>query len=109
MSGVKGRSGGARPNSGGARPGSGRPRKAAPVPVEISERDMLQLLQDIALGKVDATPIQVRAATAAVKYTHAVPGDKTKRETKQQEAEAAAQRFGSLPPPRLASNGGKPV
>jgi phage terminase small subunit len=104
MAGIKGR-------SGGARVGAGRPKKSnpAPVPIQISDRDMLQLLQDIALGKIDATPMQVKAAIAAVKYTHAVPGDKTKRETKQQEAEAAAQRFGSLPPPRLASNGGKPV
>jgi len=31
---------------------------------------MLKLLQDVALGLVDATPLQVRAAIAAVQYTH---------------------------------------
>lgn len=56
---------------------------------------MLQLLQDIALGRIDATNIQVRAAIAAVQYTHTKKGDGGKKE---QQAEAAKQagtgRFG---------------
>src|SRR5262249_21389700 len=100
MAGVKGRSGGPRKNAGGARPGAGRKPMAAAkksanakgsavkvklegqphggalkrtkaTPVPIPDRDMLQLLQDIALGKVEATGIQVKAAVAAVQYTHA--------------------------------------
>ena len=72
MAGVKGRSGGARPNTGGARPGAGRKPKPAPEPVLIPECDMLTLLQDIALGRVEATATQVRAAIAAVRPEHAV-------------------------------------
>ncbi len=34
------------------------------------EMDMLALLTKIALGQLDASPIQVRAAIAAVQYTH---------------------------------------
>ena len=77
MAGVKGMKGG-----GGARPGAGRkPRpkpegmQPAPVVIEQGERDMLKLLQDVALGLVEATPTQVRAAIAAVQYTHTKRAD----------------------------------
>ena len=68
MAGVKGKSGGPRKNSGGARAGAGRkPKpKAVPVPVKQDGRDMLLLLQDVAMGLVDATPTQVRAAIASL-------------------------------------------
>lgn len=121
MAGVKGRSGGPRANAGGARPGAGRKPKAAvesangavqtvmepqarggalkrskSVPVAAPEgTDMLTLLQEIALGLRDATNTQVRAAIAAVQYTHAKKGEGGKKD---QQAEAAKQagagRFG---------------
>lgn len=119
MAGVKGKSGGARPNAGGARPGAGRKPKSSPgesanvnthgvttelepqdhggalkrsktEPVEISERDMLQLLQDIALGRIDASTTQVRAAIAAVQYTHAKKGEASKKDEASARARAAA-------------------
>lgn len=119
MAGVKGKSGGARPNAGGARPGAGRKPKTAPAEsangaaggvnrelepqphggalkhskaalVEISERDMLQLLQDIALGRVDASNLQVRAAVAAVQYTHAKKGEVSKKGEAEARTQAAA-------------------
>lgn len=97
MAGVKGR-------SGGARPGAGRKKKQpdAPAPVE-GTKDMLELLQDIALGKVDATTVQVRAAIAAVQYTHAKVGEGGKKEKKQEAAQgvAAGGRFQSQRPPHL--------
>lgn len=121
--------------SGGARPGAGRPKKiksapgaavqvameaqqhggalkrAAATPVEIADRDMLQLLQDIALGRVNATATQVRAAVAAVQYTHTKKGDGGKKDEVAGKAkQAAAGRFGAAaPPPRLAAAGGKKV
>ncbi|MBX9793387.1 MAG: hypothetical protein K2Y02_03720 [Burkholderiaceae bacterium] len=49
---------------------------------------MLTLLQNVALGVVEATPIQVRAAIAAVQYTHMKQADAGKRK----EAEAAAKK-----------------
>lgn len=81
--------------------------KAAPVPIE--ERDMLQLLKDVALGIVDASPTQVRAAIAAVQYTHTKKGDGGVKDQKQDAANAAQKgRFGAPPPPpRLVSGGGK--
>ncbi|WP_396615457.1 hypothetical protein ACHZ97_14360 [Lysobacter soli] len=129
MAGVKGRSGGPRKNAGGARPGAGRKPKAAAkksanpkasavkvklegqphggalkrtkaTPVPIEERDMLQLLQDIALGRVEATGIQVKAAVAAVQYTHAKKGEGGKKEEKKAAAGAiAGGRFAPTPPP----------
>lgn len=110
MAGVKGKSGGPRKNAGGARPGAGRPRKPKgdQAPKPISDRDMLQMLQDVALGKVEATALQVRAAIAAVQYTHAKMGEGGKKEKKQAAAESkAGGRFATPPPPRLATVDGK--
>ena len=106
MAGVKGRSGGPRKNAGGARPGAGRKPKA---PTKVEARDMLELLQDIALGKVEASPTQVRAAIAAVQYTHPKVGEGGKKERRQKEAERVGQRFAPAAPPRLVAVGGKKV
>ena len=78
MAGVKGRSGGPRANAGGARPGAGRPKKPKepPVSVEADDKDMLTLLQDIALGRIDVTNNQLRAAIAAGRSSNpAKPAD----------------------------------
>ena len=67
---------------------------------------MLELLQRVALGKMAATPLQVRAAIAAVQYTHTKRGDGGKKD-EQAEAEkkvAAGSRFGSRQPPKLIVN-----
>ena len=72
--------------------------KAEPVPIE--EMDMLQMLQAVALGKTEATMLQVRAAIAAVQYTHTKRGDGGKKEEAAGKAEkAAGGRFGPRPPP----------
>lgn len=102
MAGVKGRSGGARPNSGGRRPGAGRKPKPKQEPVPQGDKDMLELLQDIALGRTDATALQVRAAIAAVQYTHSKKGEGGKKEETAEAARKASQgKFGSAPPPTL--------
>ena len=117
MAGVKGR-------SGGARPGAGRKPKAKPAgdaalkvelepqphggglkrsraePVPQGGKDMLQFLQDVALGRTEATTIQVRAAIAAVQYTHTKRHDGGKKEEAAEKAAKAAKgRFGVRPPP----------
>lgn len=110
MAGVKGMKGG-----GGARPGSGRKPKpkpesapvapVAPVVIEQGERDMLKLLQDVALGVVDATPIQVRAAIAAVQYTHTKRADGGKKEEQAEKAKkVAGGKFAAAAPPKLVVN-----
>lgn len=136
MAGVRGKSGGPRPNSGGARPGAGRKPKAAAeksanaavetklepqarggalkrkkaVPVELEPCDMLTLLQRIALGQVDASAGQIRAAIAAVQYTHTKKGDGGKKEEDADKAKkAGAGKFAPAAPPRLAAAGGKKV
>lgn len=136
MAGVQGKSGGPRPNSGGARPGAGRKPKAATeksanaavetklepqprggalkrnkaVPVEIEPCDMLTLLQKIALGQIDASAGQIRAAIAAVQYTHTKKGDGGKKEDDAEKAKkAGAGKFASAAPPKLVAAGGKKV
>lgn len=124
MAGVKGKSGGPRQNAGGARPGAGRKPKSANAKqdgvsvtleaqpnggalkrsnaesVELPPMDMLQMLQAVALGQVEATATQVRAAVAAVQYTHTKKGDGGKKDAAADAAKSAgAGRFSSPPPP----------
>lgn len=105
MAGVKGKSGGARPNSGGARPGAGRKPKEKSEAPQIEEQDMLKILQDIARGLIPATNIQVRAAIAAVQYTHVKKGDGGKKDEQADKAKAVARgKFAaSAPPLKLVS------
>lgn len=136
MAGVKGKSGGPRPNSGGARVNAGRkpkdlaeksanaavetklerqPRGGAlkrqkAVPVEVEPCDMLTLLQRIALGQVEASAGQIRAAIAAVQYTHTKKGDGGKKEEDAEKAKkAGAGKFAPAAPPKLVAAGGKKV
>jgi len=63
---------------------------------------MLALLQKIALGQIDASPIQVRAAVAAVQYTHPKMGETGKKGAKGAAAkDVASGRFASTTPPKL--------
>jgi phage terminase small subunit len=64
---------------GGARPGAGRKPKVRPTPVKVAGTDILKMLQDVALGLIDTTPIQVQAAIAALKYTHTNRADGGKK------------------------------
>lgn len=104
MAGVKGRSGGPRPNSGGARPGAGRKPKPKPEIVPVPDTDMLTFLQDVALGRIQAEAIQVRAAIAAVQYTHTKRADGGKKDEQHGKAEKAAAKFAPSAPPRLVSS-----
>jgi hypothetical protein len=66
---------------------------------------MLKLLQDIALGFVEANAVQVRAAIAAVQYTHTRRSDGGKKEAKKEKAvQVAGGRFAPPAPPRLVVN-----
>lgn len=108
---------------GGARVGAGRKPKPRPEPVlhpalakaaPDAEKppvvdpgapvDMLKLLQDVAVGRVDATPIQVRAAIAAVQYTHTKKHDGGKKDEQADKASAAARKFAPAAAPRLVSS-----
>lgn len=127
MAGVKGKSGGPRKNAGGARPGAGRKPKNTELtsaggvqediepqahggalkrsrsePIPADDMDMLRYLQDVALGVIESTPLQVRAAIAAVQYTHAKKGEGGKKDEQAQAAKAAGRKFGSTPPPLRA-------
>ncbi len=127
MAGVKGKSGGPRKNAGGARPGAGRKPKNTELtsaggvqedlepqanggalkrsrsePIPADDMDMLRYLQGVALGVIESTPLQVRAAIAAVQYTHAKKGEGGKKDEQAQAAEAAGRKFGSTPPPLRA-------
>nr|WP_236598803.1 hypothetical protein [Ramlibacter monticola] len=85
-------------------------KRSRSEPVPMADRDMLQLLQDVALGKVEASSLQVRAAIAAVQYTHTKKGDGGKKEEAAGRAkQAAGGRFAAAAPPKLVASGGKKV
>lgn len=95
--------------SGGARPGAGRkPQPKAPASPVVrieGDGDMLKLLQDVALGRIESTPLQVRAAIAAVQYTHTKKGDGGKKdEQKAKAGQVLKGRFGPAAPPTLVSS-----
>jgi hypothetical protein len=60
---------------------------------------MLQMLQDVALGRVEATALQVRAAIAAVQYTHTKKADGGKKEEQADKAQKAASKFAQTAAP----------
>jgi phage terminase small subunit len=102
MSGAKGK-------SGGVRKGAGRKPSAKPAaetkPIPMGDRDMLEVLQDVALGKIEATALQVRAAIAAVQYTHIKKHDGGIKDGKNDKAKKAiGGKFTHSAPPRLVVN-----
>ncbi|WP_157637460.1 hypothetical protein [Burkholderia ubonensis] len=82
-------------------PHGGALKRSKSKPVQMKERDMLELLRDVALGKVEATALQVRAAIAAVQYTHHKMGEGGKKDAKAEAAKKVASRFSPAAPPRL--------
>lgn len=68
---------------------------------------MLALLVSIARGQIDATPMQVRAAIAAVQYTHTKRSDGGKKEEAEAKAKKAATgKFAPRPAPlKLVGSG----
>lgn len=65
--------------------------------------DMLNLLQDIALGRIQSTPLQLKAAIAAVQYTHTRKGYIGKKASQMERAHAVAEsgRFRPRPLPNV--------
>lgn len=122
---------------GGARPGAGRKSKAESAPEETAPRraakertleqqphggalkrekatpvplqgdDILDLLQDIAFGRVEATMAQIRAASAALPFLYAKKGEGGKKDEQADRAKKAASKFGALTPPKLVVNNRK--
>lgn len=76
------------------------------VPVS-EDTDMLKLLQDVALGRLDVTATQLRAAIAAVQYTHTKRGDGGVKDEKDAKAKKAAGKFTAAAPPLKAIQGGR--
>lgn len=97
MTGVKGR-------SGGARAGAGRPKKTAPEkPPASGYVDPLQFLQAVWTGEIEASVTQVRAATAALPFKHKKLGEGGKGDLNKDLADAAAGgKFGPRTGPRGA-------
>jgi len=87
-----------------AQPTGGALKRSKSRPVEQDPQDMLTLLQNIALGRTDATAIQVKAAVAAVQYTHAKKGEGGKKDERQKAAEKVGGRFAPTAPPRARMN-----
>ena len=90
-----------KPGRGGRRVGAGRPPGSVKKPstVDDLEMPMLALLRLIALGHIEASPNQLKAAIAAAGYENAKPGEMGKKEQQQATAEEIAQAFPVTPTP----------
>ncbi|MFP3564703.1 hypothetical protein [Paraburkholderia sp. SIMBA_030] len=85
--------------------GALKPAKAVPVPVKGS--DVLTLLQDIAFGRVEATVVQVRAASATLPFLYSKRGEGGKKDEQADRAKKAANKFATTAPPKLVVNNRK--
>lgn len=94
---------------GGHRAGAGRKKKPATpeskTVVVVEGDDTLKLLQDIAFGRIASSALQVRAAIAAVQYTHTKKGDGGIKDGRKAAAgKVSAGRFAPAAPPKLVVN-----
>lgn len=99
-----------KPGHGGSRPGAGRkPAPKAPaLPLDVvGGSDPLKFLVAV-MDDVEAEPaLRVRAAIAAVQYTHAKIGEGGKKDAANKAAQAVgAGKFGARPPPLKLIAGG---
>lgn len=104
MSGVKGRSGGARPNSGGARPGAGRkPKEPTILVLAATYEDPAKFLAAVMNDSGTDIKIRTDAAKALMPYQHPKIGEGGKKDQKADAAKKAASggKFSSAPPPKL--------
>ena len=90
---------------GGRRPGAGRKRK---LPVLNQHIDPLEFLRATWSGEIAPTAGQLRAATAAMPYTHKKLGEGGKKDQTQKAAEKVSSRFAPAAPPRLVVSNDSP-
>lgn len=105
MSGVKGRSGGARANTGGARAGAGRP-PSPPVILDVAAtNDPLQFLRLVMDNSEADIKLRIAAAVALMPYVHPKKNDTGKKEDAQKAAKKAStgKYASALPPMRLVT------
>lgn len=90
-----------KPGRGGKRPGAGRPKGSTQGKHSVVEQDytMLELLRQVALGRITIDAIQLKSAIAAVAYEAAKPGELGKKDQQQAAAEEIAQAFPVTPAP----------
>jgi phage terminase small subunit len=94
MAGVKGR-------SGGARSGAGRkPNK----PAFVGSMSPLEFLEGVQAGSIEASPSQIRAATALLPYKHQKLGESGKKQVAEGKARKAASKFAPTTAPKLVVN-----
>lgn len=89
-----------KPGRGGKRPGAGRPKGSTAKTQRVEEDlSMLDLLQEVALGRLEISPLQLKAATTAVQYTATKSGDGGKTEARQAEADKISDELPTTPAP----------
>lgn len=96
MAGVKGK-------SGGARPGAGMKPKA---PAPFDGDDPMEFLIGVMQGKINPSPSQLRAATAAARIKNSATGAKRKQQEKANQTATNGRLAPSGPPRLVANNGG---
>lgn len=86
---------------GGARPGAGRKPKP---PAFVGAMSPLAFLEGVQSGVIEASPSQIRAATALLPYKHQKLGESGKKQEAAGKAQKAASKFAPTAAPKLVVN-----
>ena len=84
----------------------------AAVAIEMDSDDLpapLRFMRDVMNDVQEDPKLRLDAAKALAAFTVAKPGEKGKKELKQEEAEKVASRFAPSAPPKLVAAGGRKV
>lgn len=76
------------------------------VPASLCASDPLEYMRRVMENETEDPKLRMEAAKTLASYLHAKPGEKGKKEQKQEAAEKVASRFKAAIPPKLVAAGG---
>jgi phage terminase small subunit len=79
------------------------------VPETLRVSDPLEYMRRVMDNETEDPKLRMEAAKTLAAYLHAKPGEKGKKEQKQEDAERVASRFRASMPPKLVAAGGMKV
>ena len=79
------------------------------VPASLCASDPLEYMRRVMENETEDPKLRMEAAKTLASYLHAKPGEKGKKEQKQEAAEKVASRFKASIPPKLVAAGGMKV
>ena len=79
------------------------------VPASLCASDPLEYMRRVMENETEDPKLRMEAAKTLASYLHAKPGEKGKKEQRQEDAERVASRFKASAPPKLVAAGGMKI